>query len=143
MSTDYNHGFRSVYRLTAQVVFVTKYRRKAINNEILARLKEIFASTLTKWESALLDFNGESDYVHLIIDYKPDIALSKLIANLKTVSSRLIRKEFPDLAAKYFDNKPYFWTGAYFVASCGDVTVEQLKKYVENQNSPKVETLPR
>ncbi|MFM6900512.1 MAG: transposase, partial [Microcystis panniformis] len=55
----------------------------------------------------------------------------------------LIRKEFPYLAAKYFDNKPYFWTGAYFVASCGDVTVEQLKKYVENQNSPKVETLPR
>ncbi len=38
----------------------------------------------------------------MIIDYKPDIALSKLIANLKTVSSRLIRKEFPYLAAKYF-----------------------------------------
>ncbi len=115
-----------------------------INDEILARLKEIFVSTLTKWESALLDFNGESDHVHRIIDDKPDIALSKLIANLKTVSSRLIRKEFPDLAAKYFDNKPYFWTGAYFVASCGGVTVEQLKKYVENQkNSPKVETLPR
>ena len=100
-------------------------------------------STLTKWESVLLDFNGESDYVHLIIDDKPDIALSKLIANLKTVSSRLIRKEFLDLAAKYFDNKPYFWTGGYFVASCGGVTIEQLKKYVENQNSPKVETLPR
>ena len=120
-----------------------KYRRKAINNEILVRLKEIFVSTLTKWESALLDFNGESDHVHRIIDYKPDIALSKLIANLKTVSSRLIRKEFPYLAARYFDNKPYFWTGAYFLASCGGVTVEQLKKYVENQNSPKVETLPR
>ncbi|MCA2865864.1 MAG: transposase, partial [Microcystis sp. M049S1] len=42
------------------------------------------------WDSTLLDFNGESDYVHLIIDDKPDIALSKLIANLKTVSSRLI-----------------------------------------------------
>jgi putative transposase len=143
MITHYNHGFRSVYRLTAHVVLVTKYRRKAINDEILARLKEIFASTLSKWESVLLDFNGESDHVHLIIDYKPDIALSKLIANLKTVSSRLIRKEFPYLAGKYFYNKPYFWTGAYFVASCGGVTVEQLKKYVENQNSPKVETLPR
>ena len=107
------------------------------------QVKEIFVSTLTKWESTLLDFNGESDHVHLIIDYKPDIALSKLIANLKTVSSRLIRQEFPDLAAKYFDNKPYFWAGAYFVASCGDVTVEQLKKYVENQNSPKVERLLR
>nr|WP_253881289.1 MULTISPECIES: transposase [unclassified Microcystis] len=54
MSTDYNHGFCSVYRLTAHVVFVIKYRRKVINNEILARLKEIFVSTLTKWESVLL-----------------------------------------------------------------------------------------
>ncbi|NCR47024.1 MAG: IS200/IS605 family transposase [Microcystis aeruginosa SX13-01] len=143
MLTDYHHGFRSVYKLTAHIVFVIKYRRKAINNEILVRLKEIFASTLSKWESVLLDFNGESDHVHLIIDYKPDIALSKLIANLKTVSSRLIRKEFPDLEAKYFDNKPYFWAGAYFVASCGGVTVEQQKKYVENQNSPKVEMLLR
>lgn len=47
MKTDYNHGFRSVYRLTAHVVLVTKYRRKAINDEILARLKEIFVSTLS------------------------------------------------------------------------------------------------
>ncbi|GCL57508.1 transposase [Microcystis aeruginosa NIES-3807] len=59
------------------------------------------------------------------------------------IQQTLIRQEFPDLAAKYFDNKPYFWAGAYFVASCGDVTVEQLKKYVENQNSPKVERLLR
>ena len=50
--------------------------------------------------------------------------LSKLIANLKTVSSRLIRKEYPEFGQKYFYGKPYFWTGAYFVASCGGVTVE-------------------
>ncbi|MCE2664842.1 MAG: transposase, partial [Microcystis sp. 53602_E8] len=56
-------------------------------------------------------------YVHRIIDDKPDIALSKLIANLKTVSSRLIRKEFPNLAAKYFDNKPYFWINYTFRSS--------------------------
>ncbi|MGV2388660.1 MAG UNVERIFIED_CONTAM: IS200/IS605 family transposase [Microcystis novacekii LVE1205-3] len=109
--------------------------------EILARLKEIFPSTLTKWDSVLLDFNGESDHVHLIIDDKPDIALSKLIANLKTVSSRLIRKEFPDLAAKYFDNKPYFWTGGYFVASCAALWSNGCE-YVEKPKLPKVETLP-
>ena len=66
-------------------------------------------------------------------NYFSTTQISKLIANLKTVSSRLIRKEFPCLSQKYFDNKPYFWTGAYFIASCGGVTVEQLKRYVENQ----------
>jgi len=136
MSTNYNKGFRSVYKLTAHIVFVTKYRKKAISPEILNRLKEIFNDTLNKWECNLIEFNGESDHIHLLIDYKPDIALSKLIANLKTVSSRLIRRDFPFLASQYFYNKPYFWTGAYFVASCGGVTVNQLKKYVENQKSP-------
>jgi putative transposase len=136
MSTNYNKGFRSVYKLTAQIVFVTKYRRKAISEKVLHRLKEIFTDTLIKWKCNLVEFNGESDHVHLLIDYKPDICLSKLIANLKTVSSRLIRRDFPELASQYFYNKPYFWTGAYFVASCGGVTVNQLKKYVENQEKP-------
>lgn len=136
MSTNYNKGFRSVYRLTAHVVLVTKYRKKAISEKVLTRLKEIFTDTLIKWECTLIEFNGESDHVHLLIDYKPDISLSKLIANLKTVSSRLIRRDFPELASQYFYNKPHFWTGAYFVASCGGVTVAQLKKYVENQKTP-------
>lgn len=136
MSTDYNKGFRSVYKLNAHVVFVVKYRRKAITQDILTRLHVIFAETLVKWECTLLEFNGELDHVHLLIDYKPDIALSTLIGNLKTVSSRLIRKENPWLSKKYFYGKPYFWTGSYFVVTCGGITVEQLKQYVENQKQP-------
>ena len=137
MSSNFNKGFRSVYKLTVHIVLVTKYRRKAINRERLVRLEEIFKQTLVKWGCALIDFNSESDHCHLIVEFKPDIELSKLIANLKTVSSRLIRKEYPELSQQYFYGKPYFWTGAYFVASCGGVNVEQLKKYVENQSSPK------
>ncbi len=72
-----------------------------------------------------------------IIEFKPDVQLSKLIANLKTVSSRLIRKEYPKLTQQYFYGKPYFWTGSYFISSCGGVTVEKLKDYVENQRFPK------
>ncbi len=137
MSSKYKKGFRSVYRLTAHIVFVTKYRKKAINQEMLTRLEQIFTETLFKWRSELLEFNGEVDHVHLIVDYRPDIEMSKLIANLKTVSARLIRQEYPDLSHKYFYGKPYFWTGAYFVASVGGVTVEQLKQYVASQSSPK------
>ncbi len=137
MSSSFNKGFRSVYKLTAHILLVTKYRKKAIDRERLARLKEIFEQTLIKWDCLLVDFNSESDHCHLIVEFKPDIELSKLIANLKTVSSRLIRKEYPNLSKQYFYGKPYFWTGAYFVASCGGVTVEQLKAYVENQSTPK------
>jgi len=137
MSSSYRKGFRSVYKLTAHVVLVIKYRKKAINKKRLERLNIIFKETLEKWDCQLIEFNSESDYCHLIIEFKPDVQLSKLIANLKTVSSRLIRKEYPDLSKQYFYGKPYFWTGAYFVASCGGVSVEQLKAYVEKQSSPK------
>ena len=56
-----------------------------------------------------------------------------LVNNLKTISSRLIRNEFTDIVNLIY-SKPAFWTGAYFVASCGGVTVEQVRKYVENQS---------
>jgi putative transposase len=135
MSTAYDKGFRSVYSLTAHILFVTKYRKKLINQAMLARLNEIFVATCHKWECELLEFNGEVDHVHLLIRYHPQVELSKFIANLKTVSSRLIRKDFPAYLANYY-RKPVFWTGSYFVASCGGVTVEQLKVYVEQQSSP-------
>lgn len=135
MSTAYDKGFRSVYSLTAHVVFVTKYRKKLINQALLTRLNEIFTATCNKWDCELLEFNGEVDHVHLLIRYHPQVELSKFIANLKTVSSRLIRKDFTVYLATYY-RKPVFWTGSYFVASCGGVTVEQLKVYVEQQSSP-------
>ncbi|HBQ97020.1 MULTISPECIES: IS200/IS605 family transposase [unclassified Roseofilum] len=135
MSNHYDKGFRSIYALTAHLVLVTKYRKKVINPAIHARLADIFQETCSKWETSIVEFNGEVDRVHLLIRYHPQIQLSKFIANLKTVSSRLIRKEFEDYL-KQFYRKPVFWTGSYFVASCGGVTVEQLKQYVQQQEVP-------
>jgi putative transposase len=130
-----NKGYRNVYDLNIHLVLVTKYRRKVIDREILKRLSEIFADTCQKWRSELREFNGETDHVHLLINYPPDVEVSKLVNNLKTVSSRLIRKEFADLVNSVY-SKPVFWSGAYFVASSGGTTLEQLKAYVENQKSP-------
>ena len=136
MKDKYDKGYRSVFSLTAHIVFVTKYRQKVINKTIHDRLSTIFDETCSKWEASLLEFNGEEDHIHLLVRYHPTVQLSKFIANLKTVSSRLIRKEFDDYLSKVYQ-KPVFWTGSYFVASCGGVTVEQLKKYVEQQATPK------
>ncbi|NJN23990.1 MAG: IS200/IS605 family transposase [Acaryochloridaceae cyanobacterium RL_2_7] len=135
MKTEFDKGFRSVYSLTAHIIFVTKYRRPLLTQQMMDRLEEIFSETLAKWECSLVEFNGESDHVHLLVKYHPQIELSKLIANLKTVSSRLIRRDYRSQIEKYF-SKPVLWTGSYFVASCGGVTVAQLKKYVQAQNTP-------
>ena len=123
MSNYSNKNSKSVYILNTHIVFVTKYRQKVINEIILIRLRQIFSNILAKKECKLLQFDGELHYVHLVINYNCDIALSKLIYNLKTISSRLIKRiikdDFPLLAKEYFsDNKPYFWSDAHLVASC-------------------------
>jgi putative transposase len=133
MSSKYRSSRRAVFNLTVHIVFVTKYRRKVITNEMLMKLKEVFTSVLKSWDSELIEFNGESDHVHLLISYPPQKLLSSLIANLKATSSKTMWREFYPIVSKvYF--KRVFWTGAYFVASYGGVTIEQLKKYVENQD---------
>ncbi len=136
MNYRYRSSHRSVYCLTVHLVLVTKYRRKVINLELLTRLKEIFKSVLEKWDSELIEFNGEADHVHLLISYPPHKLFSNLVANLKSTSSKTLWREFENYLSKTYWKNRVFWTGSYFVASCGGVTIEQLKKYVENQNPP-------
>lgn len=133
MSNSYNKGFRSVYKLNAHIVLVTKYRKKAINNEIKERLNLIFKQTLNKWDCEIVEFNAEEDHCHLMIDFKPNVELSKLIANMKTVSSRLLHRDYPYLKDRYFYGKNKFWTGSYFVVSCGGANIDTIKKYIQNQ----------
>lgn len=102
---------------------------------MLTRLEEIFRDLMKKWEGRLLEFNGESDHVHMLIQYNPQTELSKLINNLKTVSSRYLRKEFANEINNVYW-KDVLWTSGYFIASCGGVTVEELKQYIENQDRP-------
>ena len=99
---------------------------------MLSRLQEITQDFCKEQGCDMIEFNGEADHVHLLFGYYPQLVLSKFVNSLKTVTSRLIRKEFSEeLKEVYW--KPVFWNGSYFVASCGGVTVEMLKKYVQGQ----------
>jgi len=102
---------------------------------MLTRLEQIFRELMEKWEGRLIEFKGEKDRVHLLIQYTPQTQLSKLINNLKTVSSRYMRKEFADRVNEFYW-KDVMWNSGYGVFSCGGVTVEQLKLYIESQESP-------
>lgn len=132
----YTSHSRGVSTLTAHLVLVTKYRKKVIDVDILQRLEEIIRSVCEKWGCDVVEVNGEPDHIHLVFSYYPQVQLSKLINNLKTVTSRMIRKEFEERLAKVYRTAPVFWTNSYFLASCGGVTIEQLKQYVQNQDAP-------
>ena len=128
-------GSHSVYSIHLHLVLVTKYRRKIITPPMMERMSDVFQNICKKKKSLMLDFNGEKDHVHLMIDLHPDNNISQLVASLKSASSRIIRKEFkPEVDRVY--SKPVFWSGSYYIASCGGVTIERLRKYIEKQNSP-------
>lgn len=124
----------SVFSLQYHLVFVTKYRRKCISPEMLERLREIFRDAVRNWKGELIEFNGESDHVHLLISLNPKLRLSDFVGNMKTVSSRLIRKEFSEELAEFYW-KPVFWSGSYCILTCGGAPLSVIKQYIENQRA--------
>jgi putative transposase len=92
-STDFRRGRTCVFLLHVHLVFVTKYRRKVFTQSILQELRGIFASVCSDFEAKIVEMEGEKDHVHLLVNYPPTVAISRLVNSLKGVSSRLIRKE--------------------------------------------------
>ncbi|MGK7877177.1 MAG: IS200/IS605 family transposase [Xenococcaceae cyanobacterium] len=131
MSSRLKSHAHSVFSLHVHVVFVTKSRKKVITAEMLARLREIFNRLCLSQKCQLLEFGGEADHVQLLIAFSPDTTISKLVNNLKAVSSRLIRKEFAS-RVNHFYSKPAFWTNAYCAITAGGAPLETLKHYIHN-----------
>lgn len=134
-STNIRTGRHVVFNLHAHLVFVTKYRKCFFTKSILDRLETIFSDTCERFEASLEEFDGEGDHVHLMIKYPPKTCLSKLVNSLKGVSSRLVRKEFPGHAKKYYW-KGVLWSPSYFVASCGGAPISIVREYIKNQSTP-------
>ena len=125
--------YHCCYNLNYHLVIVTKYRRQCITPAMLKRLAEIFQATAAKWESALLEFNGEADHVHLLLALNPKIQLSSFVNNMKTVSSRLLRKEFAPHLRAFYGSKPVLWSRSYCVLTCGGAPLSIIKQYIEQQ----------
>jgi putative transposase len=126
----------SAFSLHYHLILTTKYRRRCIHLGMLQRLEIILGELCQKWRCELIEFGGESDHVHLLIQAHPALNLADMISNLKTVSSRLIRKEFSQDLIRYYW-KPYFWNKAYAVVSAGGhASIEVLMQYIQEQETP-------
>ena len=127
-------GRHCVFALHAHLVFVTKYRKRVFTSEALDILKEVMQKVCNDFDVELAAFEGEDNHVHLLINYPPQIQLSKLVNSLKGVSSRMLRKQMPSIANRYY--KDVLWSPSYFAASCGGAPLSVIKQYVEQQDRP-------
>jgi len=135
---DYDNirtGRHCAFLLHAHLVFVTKYRHKVFADRHLRRMEEIMRDVCADFETELVEFNGENNHVHLLVNFPPKVAVSKLVNSLKGVSSRRLRQEFPDLVRHYY-RANRLWSGSYFAGSVGGAPLSVLKQYIEQQDRP-------
>lgn len=100
--TEIRCGRHVVFNLHVHLVFVTKYRGEVFTQAILNDLRTIFEAVCADFEVKLVEFDGEDDHLHLLVEYPPKVAISNLVNSLKGVSSRMIRKKnYPSIRKNY------------------------------------------
>jgi len=134
-STDLRRGRTCVFALHVHLVFVAKFRKKVFTKEILVLTREIFKSVCKDFGAELMEFEGEKDHVHLLVNYPPKVSISKLVNSLKGVSARLLRKKGYPTIVKYLWGRN-LWSPSYFAASCGGAPISIIKQYIDGQNTP-------
>lgn len=134
MDSNNRSSSHAVYNVKLHIVFVTKYRRKSLNQDLLDYLEIAFGDVLDAWRCKLIEFGGEPDHVHLLVDIHPALDISVLINNLKTASARRTRNRFAEHLAPFY-SKPLFWHRAYFVGSVGGASLETVRAYVDAQGT--------
>lgn len=124
-----------VFNLHVHLVFVTKYRRKIFTKEMLADLHVIFKNVCLNFEAECVEFDGESDHIHLLINYPPKVSISTLVNSLKGVSSRMLKQKKSLMRQrKLWSNS--LWSPSYFASSCGGAPINIIRQYIQQQNTP-------
>lgn len=121
----------SVFLLHYHLVLVVKYRRKVFDNEISYRAKEIFEYIAPNYNITLQEWNHDSDHVHILFKAHPKSEISKFINAYKSASSRLLKKEFPEIRKKLW--KEYFWSQSFCLITTGGAPIEVIRKYIQSQ----------
>jgi len=130
MSTDYRRGSHTVSRLSAHIVFVTKYRKKVLQGDIQKRCRDIVKQVCDSEDVTILKGAVSKDHVHILVEYRPSLSISEFVKRVKGRSSRLLQQEFPTLRKEYWGR--HFWAIGYGVWSTGNITEELVKEYLEH-----------
>ena len=134
---EYPKNRHAVYRLQYHLVVCTKYRHPVLADSIRDRLIEISYDIIeNRWNSEIIEIETDLDHVHILFETSPQTQLSKLINNYKTVTSRLLRKEFSNTLEPYYW-KPCFWSDTYFISSVSDTSEAVIRRYILTQGTRK------
>lgn len=126
-------AIHSVHNMNFHLVLVTKYRRKVITAKISEQLKDIFERVGKNHGVEIKEWNHDKDHIHVLYSALPTTCHSKFVNAYKSAGSRLVKRDHPEIKKKLW--KEYFWSRSYYIATCGGVTLNIIKKYIEEQGA--------
>ena len=129
MKLDTN--LHSVFLLNYHLILVIKYRRKVLDDTISLRAKEIFEYISPRYNIKITEWNHDRDHIHILFSGHPNSEISKFINAYKSASSRLLKKEFPEIRKALWKDK--FWSQSFCLLSVGEAPLSVLKRYIESQ----------
>jgi putative transposase len=128
------HGSHTVSRLTAHLVWVTKYRYPVLKGEIQQRCRELIIQICDSEDVKILKGVVSKDHIHMLIDYPPSKSISDLVKSLKGRTSRMLQQEYPELKKRYWGR--HFWAIGYGAWSTGNVSESVVEDYLEHHRNP-------
>lgn len=128
---ELDNNNHSVFLLYYHLILVVKYRRKVFSDKISQYAKDIFVRICSSYNITLEEWNHDQDHVHIMFRAHPNTEISKFINAYKSASSRLIKKDFPEVRRKLW--KEMFWSRSYCLLTTGGSPIETIRKYIENQ----------
>lgn len=129
MKWDTNN--RSVFMLHYHLIMCIKYRTKVINDSVSSRLNEIFLKIAPTYIITLEEWKQDVDHVHILFRGQPNTEINKFINAYKSASSRIIKKEFPEMRKSLW--KEMVWSQSFCLLTTGDATVDIIKQYIQSQ----------
>ena len=131
-NNQYYTNRHSCFLLQYHLVLVTKYRKKVFNKDMEQYLSIFVRSMMEKNDCNLTEINYDKDHVHILFEAPVTLNLPNFINGLKSTSSRMIRRAFPDHLKQFFE-KPVFWSRSYFICTISENTTQVVQEYIKNQ----------
>ena len=130
---ELDNNKHSVFLLYYHLVLVTKYRRTVINDEISKYAKDMFIKIASNYQITLVEWNYEEDHIHILFKGQSKTELTKFINAYKSASSRLIKKDFPEVRKKLW--KEMFYSRSFCLLTTGGAPIDVIKKYIQSQSN--------
>lgn len=130
----YERGGHSKYSMKVHLIFVTKYRKKLFRSQRYAdAVKQFLYDAARQRQYKIVQMEADQDHVHLLIGYRPNVAVSEMVRQLKQDSTYQMWKTHEKYLRKQYWKKKILWSDGYFACSIGQVSQETIEKYIQNQ----------